>query len=71
MSIELKETGISPDVMADLEATCRYAASGVRDSEVMRRACERMDRTREELRQKCGVIDDETFQALLGDDDEP
>jgi 2-keto-3-deoxy-L-rhamnonate aldolase RhmA len=43
------ETGISPEAMADLVEAARYAASGVRDREVMRRAAERMDRMREAL----------------------
>jgi hypothetical protein len=71
MSIDTKDTGLPNDVMADLEEACRYAASGIRDPEVMRQAAESMDRMREERRKKYGVIDDETFQALISDDDEP
>ncbi len=56
MSIQTKDTGIPPEVMADLEDACRYAASGVRDPEVTRRACERMDRMREELRRQYGEM---------------
>jgi hypothetical protein len=56
MSTGLKESGIPPEVMADLENAARYAASGVRDSEVMRQACERMDRMREELRRQVGEM---------------
>jgi hypothetical protein len=48
---------IPPDVMADLEAAARYAASGVRDPEVMRRACEHMDRLSDEIRRQVGVQD--------------
>jgi hypothetical protein len=60
MSIERTdgtENTIPPEVVADLEEAARYAASGVRDPEVMRRACERMDRIREENRRKFGVQD--------------
>lgn len=57
MSIELKDTGIPPEVVADLEEAARYAASGVRDPEVMRKAAETMDRLREEIRRKHGVLD--------------
>lgn len=57
MSIELKDTGIPPEVMADLEEAARYAASGVRDPEVMRKAAETMDRLREEIRHKHGELD--------------
>ena len=48
---------IPPEVMAELEEAVRRALSGVRDPEVMRRACERMDRMSEEIRQKHGVLD--------------
>jgi len=56
MSIEIQNTGVPPAVMADLLDAARYAASGIRDPEVMRRACERMDRMREELRQQVGEM---------------
>ena len=48
---------LPPEVMAELEAAARYAASGARDSEVMRRACERTDRVREENRKQFGEAD--------------
>jgi hypothetical protein len=35
------------EVMAELRAAAEYAARGVRDPEVMRKACEEMDRLRE------------------------
>lgn len=47
---------IPPEVLAELEEAVRYAMSGKRDPEVMRRACERMDRMREELRQTHGEM---------------
>ncbi len=56
MSTGLKNTGIPPEVLADLEEAARYAASGVRDPEIMRQACESMDRMREELRGKYGEM---------------
>jgi hypothetical protein len=56
MSTELKDLGVPPEVMADLEDAARYAAARVRDPEVMRRACERMDQMRETLRQQCGEM---------------
>jgi hypothetical protein len=43
--------------MAELEEAMRLALSGVRDPEMMRRACERMDRMREEVRKKHGILD--------------
>jgi hypothetical protein len=48
---------IPPEVMAEMEEAARRAMSGVRDPEVMRRACERMDRISEEIRRKHGVLD--------------
>lgn len=45
------------EIRAELEEAVRRAMSGVRDKEAMRRACERMDRISEEIRQKHGVLD--------------
>jgi hypothetical protein len=54
MTTELRNTGTPPEISGDLEEAARYAASGVRDPEIMRQACESMDRMREELRRKYG-----------------
>ena len=54
---ETKFPGASVEAIAELEEAARYAASGVRDPEVMRRACERMDRMREEMRQRVGEVE--------------
>jgi hypothetical protein len=43
--------------MAELAEPARVALSGIRDAEAMRRACERMDRMREEVRKKHGILD--------------
>ena len=48
---------LAPEIMAELEEAARYAAAGVRDREVMRRACESMDRTRKEIFRRCGLLD--------------
>jgi hypothetical protein len=48
---------IPADVTAELRAATERAARGVHDSEAMRRACERMDRMREELRGRVGELD--------------
>jgi hypothetical protein len=53
----IQPTSGTPEVLADLEEAARYAASGVRDPEVMRRACQRMDVARENLRQEIGEVD--------------
>ena len=52
------EPGLIPrEIMTELEEAARRAAAGIRDPEAMRRACERMDRLGEEVRQKHGVLD--------------
>jgi hypothetical protein len=48
---------IPAKMMAELRAATDRAAKGVRDPESMRVACERMDRMREDLRQRSGVLD--------------
>jgi hypothetical protein len=41
--------------MSELQAAAERAAAGVRDPEAMRKACERMDRMREENRKLFGI----------------
>jgi hypothetical protein len=48
---------ISPQIMAELQAAADRAAKGIRDPEVMLKACERMDRLREEIRRQHGTLD--------------
>jgi hypothetical protein len=50
-------SGIPLEVMADLQVAADRAALGVRDPEEMREACDEMDRLREEIRQKHGLLD--------------
>lgn len=47
----------SPELRAELDEAIRRAMSGERDPEVMRKACERMDRMREEIRRRHGILD--------------
>jgi hypothetical protein len=56
MTTELRNAIAPAAASADLEEAARYAASGVRDSETMRQACDRMDQLREELRRKHGEM---------------
>ena len=56
MTTELRNTGAVPEIPGDLEEAARYAASGVRDPDIMRQACDSMDRMREELRSKFGEM---------------
>jgi hypothetical protein len=48
---------IPPAIMADLQEAADQAAKGVRDAEQVGKACEEMDRIREEIRQKHGILD--------------
>jgi hypothetical protein len=50
-------TTIAPELRADFEEAVRRAMSGERDPDVIRRACEHMDRVREEIRRQHGVQD--------------
>jgi hypothetical protein len=43
--------------MADLQEAADRAAKGVRNSEAMRQAAESMDRIREEIAKKYGVLE--------------
>jgi hypothetical protein len=48
---------IPPQVMAELQAAADRVAEGIRDPEIMAKACERMDQLREEIRRKHGILD--------------
>lgn len=48
---------ISPEVMAELQEAAEKAAKGVRDPETMRRAIDSLNRRREEIRKKHGLLD--------------
>ena len=50
-------TSISPEIMAQLREAADRAAKGIRDSNAMKQACERMDRMREELRNRIGTVE--------------
>lgn len=57
MSVDALPTAIPPDLLAELQEAAERAAKGVRDPEAMRRASEDMDRVREEIRRRHGVLD--------------
>ncbi len=57
-------------MLADFEEAARYAASGRRDPEIIRRAAERMDRMREELRQRIGEVNVAVELIRQGRDEE-
>ncbi|HTU91179.1 MAG TPA: hypothetical protein VMF69_13960 [Gemmataceae bacterium] len=48
---------IPPQIMAELQAAADRAAKGIRDPEIMAKACERMDQLREEIRRQHGILD--------------
>jgi hypothetical protein len=71
MSTDNSPTGPDPQELADQEAVLRHAFYGEPlDSEVRRRVDERAARITEEIYRTHGLMDDETFQKLLDDDDE-
>lgn len=51
------ESPFTPELMAELQKAAEDASKGIRDPEKVRQACERMDRTREEIRRRIGVVD--------------
>jgi hypothetical protein len=52
-----EQSGIPAEVMAELRDAAERAVAGSRKSEEMRKACERMDRTSEEILRKHGILD--------------
>ena len=50
-------TGIPRELLAEMEEAARLALANVRDPEKMRLACERMDRMREEVYRRHGLLD--------------
>ena len=63
-------SALDPQQQADEEAVMRHVFDGSPlDPEVARRVQERGRRITEEIRRTRGLIDDETFQSLLDDDE--
>jgi hypothetical protein len=48
---------IDTSILIELQEAADKAAKGIRDHDAMRRACERMDAAREELRRRVGTLD--------------
>jgi hypothetical protein len=63
---------IPPELMEELQQAIERAMKGIRDPEAMRKACERMDRMREETYRKYGLLDIAvpSIRALRDGDDE-
>jgi hypothetical protein len=71
MTTETDKTGTDLDGPADFEAVRPHAFDGVSlDPDVVRRVERRAHCITEEIQRLHGVIDDETFQELLRDDDD-
>lgn len=69
---ELKDATTFTDAeLAEMQAAIERAMKGIRDPEAMRRACEEMDRTRERIYQRVGLLDFAvpTIRALRDGDD--
>jgi hypothetical protein len=71
-TIDTKPTGISPEIMAELQEAIERAMRGERDRSAMRRAAESMDQTREAIARRCGIMDFAvpTIRALRDGEDE-
>jgi len=50
------DTSIPAELMAELQLAADRAGAGIRDREAMKKAAEGMDREREELRKRVGVL---------------
>jgi hypothetical protein len=48
---------ITPEMMIELQEAIQRALKGSRDAEAMRKACERMDWTREQIYRRTGLLD--------------
>jgi hypothetical protein len=57
MSTNVESPAIPPEVMAELQRAAESAAKGLRDSDTMLQAAQRMDRMREETFRKHGLLD--------------
>jgi len=57
MNTKAPISGIPAEIMAQLQAAVDKAARGIRDPDEMHRACEDMDRIREGIRKREGILD--------------
>jgi succinate dehydrogenase/fumarate reductase flavoprotein subunit len=53
----METNDIPPELLAQMREAAIKAMSPVRDPEAMKIACERMDRMREEIKKKHGILD--------------
>ena len=57
MKTTKSDDALPPEVKAELQVAADRAAQGIRDPEITRKSRERMNRLREEIRRKHGVLD--------------
>jgi hypothetical protein len=51
------DTLTAAEAKRELDEAVERLVKGIRDPEIARKACERMDQTREELRQRIGTVE--------------
>ena len=54
---DMESNSLTSELLAAMRQAGQKALSNVRDREAMKRACDRMDRMREEIRKKHGTLD--------------
>jgi hypothetical protein len=57
MATTEKPSAIPPEILTEMRDRAARTVKGIRDPEDARRACERMDKMREEMRQRVGETD--------------
>jgi hypothetical protein len=57
MSIQSRTIGIPDNLLVEMQEAASRADQGIRDREVMRQAIESLNRLREEIRQRHGLLD--------------
>ena len=64
------EAASDAEILADEEAVLRQMTEGIPiPADIARRIDERADQITERIRRTHGIIDDDTFQSLLSDDE--
>ena len=53
----METNDIPPEILAQMDVAALKAMSPDRDPEAMKNACERMDRMREDIKKKHGILD--------------
>ena len=53
----IEQSQIPAELMAELQKAADNAAKGIRDPEEAKKACEEMDRIREQIRARHGILD--------------